>query len=376
MSKKINDNIIGVLLMVKNEEESIGLTINSTKDFIKNIIVFDTGSTDKTIEIIKNECNNNNQILHLKEGKFKSYPESRNDAIEFAETVNVNFLILMDAGDVIKPNKNKKQFLKIINDIPSHYNFGLVQKQWLEKTGADNHFDIRFIRNHKKSRYDLRYPVHECFKDINEYVNLGDLFILFQDRTKFALSSEKRYAKDIEILSKAPENKRNLYYLAQSYMSVNDFYNGFKYNVKSYETDDGIINPNKDFDEKFTLVRCGYCALMCKMNADIIFYYLKKACETREPPVDAFVYILKYCMDNRCPEKALPYVKKLFDLKKPGSNTSTLVNNQFYDYLRYHLISVICLSSNQMLDIGKMACLKAISVGNQPNDINNIKLFS
>lgn len=370
-----DDNIIGVLLMVKNEEKSIETTINSTKKLIKNIIVFDTGSTDKTIEIIKNTCINNEQNLYLKEGDFKSYPESRNEAIKFAETIDVNFLILMDAGDILQTNKNKKQFLKIIKAVPSHYNFGLVQKQWLEKTGLDNHFDIRFIKNHKNLRYDLRYPVHECFKDVEEYVNIGDVFILFQDRTKFASSSEKRYSKDIEILSKAPENKRNLYYLAQSYMSVNDFYNGFKYNIKSYEIDDNIMNSNKDFDEKFTLVRIGYCAIACKMKSDIILYYLNKACETKEPPVDAFVYILKYFMDNKCPEKALPYVKKLFDLKKPGSDKSTLVNNQFYDYLRWHLISVICLSTNQMLDIGKNACLKAIDAGNHPNDINNIKLF-
>ena len=75
-----------VLIMVKNEEESIKLTIDSTQKYFKHILVFDTGSTDKTVDIIKKTCEKNNQILHLKQGIFKSFPESRNEALEFANT--------------------------------------------------------------------------------------------------------------------------------------------------------------------------------------------------------------------------------------------------------------------------------------------------
>ena len=63
---KPDNNLIGVLLMVKNEESSIEITLKSTKTHFKNIIVFDTGSTDRTIEIIKKICKDNDQILHLK----------------------------------------------------------------------------------------------------------------------------------------------------------------------------------------------------------------------------------------------------------------------------------------------------------------------
>ena len=125
---KPDNNLVGVLMIIKNEEKSIEVSINSVKDYIKHIIIFDTGSTDNTIEVIKITCKANDQKLHLKVGEFKSFPESRNDAIEFAETVSVKFLILMDAGDEFKSQKSKKNFLKVISSIPKDINYGLVKQ--------------------------------------------------------------------------------------------------------------------------------------------------------------------------------------------------------------------------------------------------------
>ena len=90
--------MIGALIMVKNEEASIATTIESTRGFMKHVIVYDTGSTDKTIEIIRATCLKNGQTLHLKEGVFEGFPQSRNVSLEFAETVSasIKFLILMD----------------------------------------------------------------------------------------------------------------------------------------------------------------------------------------------------------------------------------------------------------------------------------------
>ena len=370
-------NNIGVLLMVKNEKESIKTTIDSFKDYFYTVIVLDTGSTDNTIEIIRNICKINNQKLFLKETTFISFPESRNDALEFAETINgIDYLILMDAGDEFRTNKTKKDLIDIINNIPSNCNYGIVTQRWLNKTDLDDHCDVRFVRNHKQLRYDTKYPVHERFRNTldSEIFNTNELFFLYQDRNKYGISTDKRYKKDIELLLKAEPNKRNLYFLAQSYMSIEDFYNGYIYNIKSYDVKEDDLS---DFDEKFTLVRIGYCAMRCNMDKNIIFNYLNLAIDTSnsEPPVDAFIYILKYCIDNQIPRYALPYLKRLSKLVKPSSN-DTLVNNNFYDYLRWHLISIVSLMCNEELLLGKYACLKAIKVANHENDLKNIKLFS
>lgn len=364
------NNLLGLLIMVKNEENSIKLTIDSTKEYIKNVIVYDTGSTDKTIEIIRNTCKENGQILHLKTGKFKSFPESRNESIVFAETVNdVKYLLMMDAGDELQVTKSKKDFESFLKNIPNDVNYGLVNQKWLENDNEINdHNDIRFIRNNSNCRYDLDSPVHETFINVGKYMSFNEVLILYQDRMKYGISSKDRYYKDIEILLKAKPTKRNYYFLAQSYMSVNDFKNGFKYNVLSLE------RKNDPGDDRFTCVRCAFCAMMCNMSTSIIFKYLDIVLKMKDTPIDAYVYLFKVCIENKCIEKAFPYIETVFYLEKPVGQ-STLVNNNFYDYTRWSLLSVVCLMSNTHLDLGKQSCIKAIQVQNNPQDLHNLKFY-
>jgi glycosyltransferase involved in cell wall biosynthesis len=365
--------LIGVLMMVKNEQESIKLTIDSTKNYFKNIIVFDTGSTDNTVQIIKDTCAKNKQVLHLKEGHFKSFPESRNEALEFANTFPFKYILMMDAGDEFQTKMTLKEFNKFIESIPTHVDIGIVKQKWLEKKDASlsDHFDCRFIKNHFNIKYDLTFPVHEqvCNADSLSSSNFGDAFWLYQDRMKFGGSSEKRYARDIEMLSKAVQNKRNLYFLAQSYMSVNDFKNGFKYNVLSYQ------HPDTFFDETFTLVRIAFCAIQIKMF-DIAVKYLEMLLKLEETPIDAYIYYFDIHIKLNKIEKVVPYIKILYNLEKPGVQSSIkLTNHYFYDYLRYNLLSIACLLANKELEIGKAACLKALPF-NKPDDLHNIKIYN
>ena len=69
MSKK-NDTHIALLIMCKDEEKRIEVTLESVKDTVKSIVCYDTGSTDNTISILKNFCEKNNIVLRLKEGSF------------------------------------------------------------------------------------------------------------------------------------------------------------------------------------------------------------------------------------------------------------------------------------------------------------------
>ena len=399
------DTIIGILLMIKNEAKSIAVTLNSTKNYFKHIIVYDTGSTDNTIQIVKETCKKNNQLLHLKQGLFKGFPESRNESLEFAESVSVNKLILMDAGDEFRSKYKPNEFLKIINTFP--YTCGIVKQQWLMSnsngSNLEEHSDIRFICNHKGIRYDVDYPVHEMIKyddttntatnstnstndDANSTTHsvatITDIFLLYQDRVKYGGSTESRYIKDIDLLSKAKPNKRNLFFLAQSYMSINDFHNGYKYNLLCIDADGRSGESSSDNsigDNTTSYIRAGYCAMMCHFSEDKIIDNLLMSIKintnnTISPPIDPYIYILKYYMDNNKPEKALIYIDDLFklDIKKQEYNKN--LNPYFYDYTRWNLISVICLMCNQKLDKGYKALNKIIDYG-KANDIQNMKMY-
>jgi len=367
---------ISVIIMVKNEEKSIKTTIDSVKNYFSEIIVLDTGSTDKTIETIRKTCRNNNQLLHLRQTQFISFPESRNEAIEFAEQVSKStFFLLMDAGDELKTDLTKNQFINALNSLPEKYNYGLVRHNWLVRNSLEDHYDVRFIRNTKKCRYDLRYLVHEKFKDVgDDLTNLSNIFYLYQNRDLYGTSTQQRYVKDIEMLLKSVPNKRNLYYLGQTYMSMNDFENAYKYNLMSYENE-------KDDEElgdhiiKTTLIRIGYSAMRINKEKEIVFKYLTKAIDNFiEPPIEAFIFLFSYAIDNKITKEVAHYVPKLFNLKKPSDITN--VNHEFYDYKRWSLISIVCLLSNTQLQLGKQACKKAIEFSNNPIDKNNMQIYN
>ena len=367
---------ISVILMVKNEEKSIKNTIDSVKNHITEVIILDTGSTDATIETIRKTCRINNQVLNLRQTQFISFPESRNEAIEFAEQVSKStFFLLMDAGDELKTDFNRNQFITSINSVSEKYNYGLVRHNWLVRNSSEDHYDVRFIRNIKKCRYDLRYLVHEKFKDVgDDLTNLSNIFYLYQNRDLYGTSTEQRYVKDIEMLLKSVPNKRNLYYLGQTYMNVNDFENAYKYNRLSYENE-------KDDEElgehisKNTLIRIGYSAMRSNKNKEIVFKYLTEAIDKfNEPPIEAFIFLFSYAIDNKITKDVAHYVHKLFNLKKPSDITN--VNHEFYDYKRWSLISIVCLLSNTQLPLGKQACKKALETSNNPTDRNNMQIYN
>ena len=368
-------SIISVLLMVKNEKNSIKNTIDSVKNYIKNIIVLDTGSSDNTIEIIRQTCKKNNQTLYLKETKFISFPESRNEAIEFAEQVSDSiYFLLMDAGDELKTNLTKDQFINSINSLSPIYNYGLVRHNWLIKNSLEDHYDVRFIKNKNKCRYDLRYLVHEKFKDVtNDIFNMSDIFYLYQNRDLYGTSTEKRYINDIEMLSKSIPNKRNLYFLGQTYLNMEDFENGFKYNILSYEKEDD--ENMGDHIIKTILIRIGFCAIRCGKSKEIIFKYLTHAIDKfEEPPIEAFIFLFSYAIEKKITREVVHYAAKLFNLKKP--NDISNINHEYYDYKRWSLISIVCLLSNNQLPLGKQACKKALEFSNNPIDRNNMQIYN
>ena len=64
---------IGLLMMVKNESKRLHVSLKSVIGSVDAIIIFDTGSTDNTIDIIKNFSEKNKINLYLIQGDFVNF---------------------------------------------------------------------------------------------------------------------------------------------------------------------------------------------------------------------------------------------------------------------------------------------------------------
>ena len=91
---------LAAILMVKNESPRIRVTLDSVASVVDGLIVFDTGSEDSTIDIVKEFSRESKIPLHLKIGKFQNFAVSRNELLAFADAVpDYDYYLLMDSND-------------------------------------------------------------------------------------------------------------------------------------------------------------------------------------------------------------------------------------------------------------------------------------
>jgi len=83
---------ISVVIIVKNAENTFSKTLESLKQF-EEVIVYDTGSTDSSMEIARKFKN-----VRLYQGEFIGFGKSKNQAAKFAKN---DWILSIDADEVL-----------------------------------------------------------------------------------------------------------------------------------------------------------------------------------------------------------------------------------------------------------------------------------
>lgn len=153
-------------MIVKNEESYIGQCINSVKDFVDEMIVVDTGSRDKTVEIAKSL----GAKVFFAEWK-DDFAAAKNAAVKQA---SCDWILVLDADEVVA--RGDMERLKEIIVSSNAWGFEVQQRNYTSDTNlygwqpCDIYTEcrgpgffvspiVRIFKNHAKVRF--RYPVHE-----------------------------------------------------------------------------------------------------------------------------------------------------------------------------------------------------------------------
>ncbi|MHB9941748.1 glycosyl transferase [Clostridium sporogenes] len=96
---------ISLCMIVKNEEENLGRCLKSVQDLVDEIIVVDTGSTDKTVEIAKEY----GAKVHYFEW-CNDFSAARNESLKYASK---NWILIMDGDDEFC-SEDKEKFKNLI----------------------------------------------------------------------------------------------------------------------------------------------------------------------------------------------------------------------------------------------------------------------
>jgi len=374
---------IGMVMMVKNEEKRISVSLNSIIGAVDALIIYDTGSIDKTMEIIQKFSEEKKINLYMIQGKFTNFQISRNILLSYAEKVPVKYLLLLDCNDELRGGKSLKKIARNFSDKDS--SAFLLCQEWYSGV-LDKYYNIRFVKNREGWRY--QGVVHEWLKDTKSSTDVPRFpiqkieekngVVLYQDRTKDDDKSFRRFSRDKELLldeyKKNPKDPRTVFYLAQTCQCLNLHDEALYYSKLRLEL--------QGYDEEIfhSYMRCGRSAMQLNHEwKDILPWFMKalEFSERVEPYVQICVYYRMKALEfdreqEKLQENDKKYIRKqnnywklayMFihsacDLSYP-EHLCLFVDKGMYDYFRWHLMGIIGFYVGKYEE-GKSASLKAL----------------
>ena len=143
---------ISAIVLVKNNEATLKKTLKSLEDF-KDVVVYDNGSTDHSIQIAKAFSN-----VNLIEGEFRGFGWSKNKAVSYAK---YDWVIIIDSDEVVDAEllqtlKDKNLDKKTVYQL----NFKAFYKNIQIKHSGWNNQKIKRLYNRTVTSYNDN-EVHE-----------------------------------------------------------------------------------------------------------------------------------------------------------------------------------------------------------------------
>ena len=218
----VNKNLC-LNMIVKNESKVILRLLQSVAKFIDCYCICDTGSTDNTVEIIRDFFRSCHPPIpgRILQEPFQDFGYNRSFALRACEELDVKYILLLDADMVftVNPSFHKEDIYgKLTEDV-----YTIFQ-------GTDHFYykNVRIVRN----KMGIHYwgVTHEYVKtpDGTSYSKFEKSELFINDIGDGGCKTDK-FVRDIKLLKKGlekePNNDRYTFYLANSYRDAGQYEN-------------------------------------------------------------------------------------------------------------------------------------------------------
>lgn len=208
---KVNLPTISLCMIVKNEEKFLSKCLDSVKDYVDEIVIVDTGSTDSTVDIARKFTDK--IYFHPWEGHFSKH---RNQSIGYATK---DWIFILDADEVLE-KECAQTVRESIQDKSIDSVYVVVKNAFDGGAGEAVHNSIRIFKNNGKIRYEGR--VHNRIVG-DESSKIYPITILHEGYNLPPEESRKKFIRTTTLLKKEieenPQHPRAYHYLAASYLS-------------------------------------------------------------------------------------------------------------------------------------------------------------
>lgn len=251
---------ISVCIITKNEEKYIETCLQKLQRYDWEIIVTDTGSTDRTVEIAQKYAH---QIHHFT--WINDFSAARNFCVSKASN---NWILSVDSDEYLTNEQTPKELLKLLTPCLTHpESAGMVQIINPQTSSFAPSTSIEPVaRFFHKNHYHYKGKVHEQPVPLDQkkpsyfetplsfyHVGYADTSIL-----------RKKAERNIELLEKDlkanPEEPYLYYQLGQSYFVMGEMEKAYSIFQRGLEFD---VNPDVQY-VRTMVVSYGHCMLALK----------------------------------------------------------------------------------------------------------------
>ncbi|MEN2398537.1 glycosyltransferase family 2 protein [Flavobacterium sp. MC2016-06] len=296
---------ISLCLIVKNEEKTLAGCLNSIKDLVEEIIIVDTGSTDRTKEIALSYTD---KVYHF--DWINDFSAARNFAFSKA---TMDYQLWLDADDVLL-EKDQIAFRELKQTLSLEIDMVLMKYHYV--VDANNNPVYCFYRERlvkRANNYKWNDPVHEYIEYGGNYI-ISDIAVTHK---KIDSSSDRNLKIYEEQLSNnIPLSPRSLYYYAKELRDHQMYEKAVKYFKLFLETEEGSIDE--------CINACLEIGKIYKLHNNIsnALHYFFNSFHYDLPKGEACCEIAKIYKDKKDYLKAIYWYELILSLKPSDENIS------------------------------------------------------
>jgi glycosyltransferase involved in cell wall biosynthesis len=331
--------------MCKNEEHCIQNTLESVYKHIDYWVVCDTGSTDRTCEIVKNFFEEKRIPGELHVDEWVGFDHNKSLMMERAKD-KTDYVLHLDADDLLI---NGLDFGK--NDIGDDAYFMNVTRgtlKWMALIIFNNRLTWKFCG---VAHTTIKCKEKESFttKDIsnrNSYVSGEGIGSRAFDPKKFLYDAEKLKKQFFDTLLSDPDNlnSRSAFYTGQSYQDYGMLEEAIKW-YKLYTKLDVTW-----FEEIFECnMRIAYCMMKLNYKLSDIESQMSSAINVEPDRAEPYYFMGKHCNEIGEYEKAYNYLRaaKSRDYKSVKEKYRLFIQETMYGIYNNDELSVSCFWSDR-----------------------------
>lgn len=301
-------------MIVKNEEETLARGLISVRDLVDEIIIVDTGSTDRTKEIASLFTN---KIYDFK--WINDFSAARN--FSFSKATK-DYIFWIDADDVLL-EEDRKKFKQVKQNLDPNIDVVMMKYNYSFDDKGNvvlSHFRERLLKREKNFRWSD--PIHEFTNFSGNIVN-SDIVITHR-------KTHGNSRRNLDILeSMVTEGKelspRNMFYLAREKFNVGDYDGAIEYFNKHLDSEQGLPADN--------ITSCIHLAKAYRMKKDWknMKKVLSRSFEYDTPRAEICCLMGYWYQDNGDYTKAIVWFELATKLKKPTTWGPLL--HEYWDFI-------------------------------------------